>query len=144
MFDNEQTGLSEKPTVKASCFKFTMPDAAMPTSASVLVFGQDYQLLHTRCLILEKAGFHVRTASSVPDIQQLPPDPRVDVMVLCHSLSIPDCADALAITHERWPLIQTIALVSGSSDCGSQAADTVIEATEGPAKLVSAVRKLTH
>jgi len=48
----------------------------MLTPASALVFGRDYQLVHTRGLILEKAGFHVRTASSLPDIQQLLSDPR--------------------------------------------------------------------
>jgi DNA-binding NtrC family response regulator len=113
----------------------------MPSPASVLVFGRDYQLVHTRSLILEKAGFHVRTASSLPDIQQLLSEPSIDVMLLCHSLTTQDCDQALIITHDRWPQIQTIALVSGSSDCGSQSVDTVLEATEGPAKLISAVRR---
>jgi DNA-binding NtrC family response regulator len=113
----------------------------MPTAASVLVFGRDYQLVHTRGLILEKAGFRVRTASSLPDIQQLLSEPAMDVMLLCHSLSTQECNEALVLTHERWPRIQTIALVSGSSDCGSQSVDTVIEATDGPAKLITAVRK---
>ena len=49
--------------------------------------------------------------------------------------------ERLAITHERWPRIQTIALVSGSSGCGTEAADTVMEASEGPAKLISAVHR---
>jgi hypothetical protein len=106
----------------------------------VLVFGRDYQLVHTRSLILEKAGYHVRTASSLPEIRQLPSEPTMDMMVLCHSLTAQDCAQALIITHERWPRIQTVALVSGSSGCGSEGADTVMEATEGPAKLISAVR----
>ena len=113
----------------------------MPVSASVLVFGRDYQLVHTRGLILEKAGFRVRTASSLPDIHQLLSEPTMDVMLLCHSLSIQECDEALLLTHERWPHMQTIALVSGSSDCGSQSVDTVIEATDGPAKLITAVRK---
>ncbi len=113
----------------------------MLTPASVLVFGRDYQLVHTRGLILEKAGFQVRTASSLPDIQQLLSEPYMDVMLLCHSLSSQECDEALAITHQRWLQIQTIALVSGSSDCGSESADTVMEATDGPAKLISAVRR---
>jgi DNA-binding NtrC family response regulator len=112
----------------------------MPTPASVLVFGRDYQLVHTRGMILEKAGFRVRTASSLPDIQQLLSEPAMDVMLLCHSLSTQECTEALALTHERWPSIQTIALVSGSSDCGSEAADAIMESTAGPAKLISAVR----
>jgi DNA-binding NtrC family response regulator len=113
----------------------------MPTPASVLVFGRDYQLVHTRGLILEKAGFHVRTVSTLPEIQRLPSEPTMDVMLLCHSLSTQDCAQALIITHDRWPQIQTIALVSGSSGCGTEAADTVMEASEGPAKLISAVHR---
>jgi DNA-binding NtrC family response regulator len=112
----------------------------LPTPASVLVFGRDYQLVITRSLILEKAGFHVRTATSVPDIQQLLSEPTMDVMVLCHSLSPQDCDEALLITHQRWPNMQTVALVSGSSSCGSEAADAIMEATEGPAKLINAVR----
>jgi DNA-binding NtrC family response regulator len=113
----------------------------MSTLASVLVFGSDYQLVHTRSLILEKAGFRVRTASSLPDIQKLLSEPSMDVMLLCHSLSTQDCSEALIITHDRWPRIQTIALVSGSSNCGSDSVDSVLEATEGPAKLISAVRQ---
>jgi DNA-binding NtrC family response regulator len=118
-----------------------MPRMPMLTPASVLVFGRDYQLVHTRGLILEKAGFQVRTASSLPEIQQLLSKPTMDVMLLCHSLSPQDCAEALIITHERWPRIQTIALVSGSSGCGSKSADTIMEASEGPAKLISAVHR---
>ncbi len=113
----------------------------MPTSASVLVFGRDDQLVHTRCLILEKAGFRVHTAASIPDLEQLLSQPTMDVMVLCHSLSPQDCDEALILTHERWPRLQTIALVSGSSNCGSEFADAVIETAEGPAKLVTAVRQ---
>ncbi|HSY37412.1 MAG TPA: hypothetical protein VK814_16790 [Acidobacteriaceae bacterium] len=113
----------------------------MSAPASVLVFGHDYQLVHTRSLILEKAGFHVRTAHSLPDLQQLLSEPSIDVMLLCHSLTIEECAEALTLTHQRWPQIQTIALVSGSSDCASASADATMEATEGPAKLISAVRR---
>ncbi len=113
----------------------------MPTPASVLVFGRDYQLIHTRGLILAKAGFHVRTASSLPDIQDMHSEPSVDVMLLCHSLSKQECTEALTLTRARWPQIQSIALVSGSSDCGSASADAVMEATDGPAKLISTVRK---
>ena len=78
--------------------------------------------------------------SSLPEIQQLLSEPAMDVMLLCHSLTPQDCAEALIITHERWPHIQTIALVSGFSDHGSEAADSVMEVSEGPAKLIRAVR----
>lgn len=104
----------------------------MPTPASVLVFGRDLQLVQARSLILEKAGFHVRTAFSLPDIQQLS-EPSMDVLLLCHSLSILECADALAITRDRWPLIQSIALVPGSPDSGPNSIDIDIDSTEDPA-----------
>jgi DNA-binding response OmpR family regulator len=113
----------------------------MPDPASVLVFGRDDQLVHTRCLILEKAGFRVRTAASLPDLRQLLAEPSMDVMLLCHTLSPQECDEALNLTHQRWPLMQTIALSSGSSDCGSDAADAVIEVREGPAKLINTVRR---
>ena len=111
----------------------------MPAPASVLVFGHNDQLVHTYCLILHKAGFHVHTAASLSDIRQLPSTPTIEVMVLCHSLSPQDCDDALSLTHDRWPDIQTIALVAGSFDCGSDSTDAVAEAYDGPAKLIDAV-----
>ena len=116
----------------------------MSAPASVLVFGRDHQLVHTRCLILEKAGFSVRTAASLPDIRHLPSEPNMDVMLLCHSLSPQDCDEALSVTHQRWPHIQTIAMISGHSDCGSSSTDAAIDATEGPAKLINAVRNRLH
>jgi DNA-binding NtrC family response regulator len=113
----------------------------MSAPASILIFGRDYQLVHTRSLILEKAGYHVRTASSLPDIHQLLSEPSMDVLLLCHSLSTEECDQALAMTQERWPHIQTISLLSGSSGCTSELTDGVMNATDGPAKLIKEVSK---
>jgi DNA-binding NtrC family response regulator len=116
----------------------------MPPPASVPVFGRDFQLVHTRSLILEKAGFRVRTASCLPDLHQLLSEPTMDVMLLCHSLSTAECDEALAMTTQRWPRIQTISLLSGSSGCNSQPTDAIMNATDGPAKLVQEVSKHTQ
>jgi CheY-like chemotaxis protein len=113
----------------------------MPPPASVLVFGRDDQLIHTRSLILEKAGFRVRTASSLPDLHQLLAEPAMDVLLLCHSLSTAECDAALTMTQDRWPKIQTISLVSGSSGCNSQPTDAIMHASDGPAKLIQEVCK---
>ena len=113
----------------------------MSAPASVLVFGRDHQLVHTRCLILQRAGYRVWTASSLDEINGLLPQPAMDVMLLCHTLSTEECNKALEVTHERWPQIQTIALVSGSSGCASEPTDAVMNASDGPAKLIKAVSK---
>jgi DNA-binding NtrC family response regulator len=113
----------------------------MPTTHSVLVFGRDFQLVHTRSLILQRAGYTVWTASTLDEIKGLLPHPAMDVMVLCHTLSTEECDKALEVTHERWPQIQTIALVSGSSGCASEATDAIMNAIDGPAKLIREVSK---
>ena len=113
----------------------------MHVPASVLVFGRDSQLVSTRRLILEKEGFQVCIASSLEDIQKLPTERTMDVMILCHTLSTEECNEALLLTHNRWPQIQTVALVTGSSSFGPNTADDIIEASEGPAKLIKAIRK---
>jgi DNA-binding response OmpR family regulator len=113
----------------------------MPTPAAVLVFGRDYQLVHTRSLILEKAGFRVRTASSLPDLHQLLSEPSMDVMLLCHSLSTEECNQALAMAQERWPHIQTISMLSAASGCVSDATDAVMNASDGPARLIQEVSR---
>jgi DNA-binding response OmpR family regulator len=103
------------------------------------VFGRDDQLVHTRSLILEKAGFRVRIAYSIRDLQQLLSDRSMDVMVLCHSLAPKECDQALLLVHQAWPHIQTLALVTGYSDCGSTSTDAKMEVSEGPARLIDAV-----
>jgi CheY-like chemotaxis protein len=116
----------------------------MPPPASVLVFGRDDQLIHTRSLILEKAGFRVRTASSLPDLHQLLAEPAMDVLLLCHSLSTAECDAALTMTQDRWPKIQTISMLSGSSGCAAEPTDAVMNAADGPAKLIQEVIRHTH
>ena len=67
----------------------------MPTSPSVLVFGRDFQLVHTRSLILQRAGYTVWTASTLDEIKELLPHPAMDVMVLCHSLSTEEMGESV-------------------------------------------------
>ncbi len=141
VFDNEQTSEPRRSIVKPPVAYLARRMPPMPVPASVLVFGRDSQLVHTRSLILEKAGFHVRTAASLPDIHQLLSEPSMDVMLLCHSLSTAECDEALTMTQERWPQIQTISLISGSSGCNSQPTDSVLNASDGPAKLIQEVCK---
>jgi hypothetical protein len=51
---------------------------------------------------------------------------------------------ALALPHTRWPQIQSLVLIAGDHGGHYQMLTAVLDAMEGPAKLVSTVARLTH
>ena len=113
----------------------------MPLPGNILIYCRDPQLLQTRGQVLQRAGYQVWTASNLSELVELTSQPKMDVMLLCHTLSKDECGRALAVTHARWPKMQTIALVAGVSGCPPAVADAVLYATDGPVKLIQAVRE---
>jgi hypothetical protein len=66
---------------------------------------------------------------------------RMDVLLLCHTLSKDECGRALPMAHARWPEMQTIVLVAGVIDAPSTLADAVLYAMDGPVKLIQTVKE---
>jgi hypothetical protein len=143
MFDNEQTrAFASAYGESLVCLSHTGSDKGkhtMPLPACVLVYGRDPQLGGTRSLILKRAGYQVWTALHLAEVIELTSVPRMDVLLLCYTLSPKDCACALALARGRWPQIQSIALVSTSPDCLAADADAVLNVMDGPVRLIQAV-----
>lgn len=62
-----------------------MKRATIPSKA-ILNVGHDPELLHTRGLLLQSAGYIVESASSVPDAIKLLPTHDFGLVILCHSI----------------------------------------------------------
>ena len=58
--------------------------------ALILAVGQDPMVLSTRCSILRSAGYLVRPSSSIAEAIDIFDDLDVDLVLLCHSISVED------------------------------------------------------
>ena len=114
----------------------------MLSQTSILVYGRDAQLLETRRRVLELSGAHVWMATDISDIVQLGPAVRIDLIVLCHSLSTEQCDQALALAQSRWPQVQTLVLIAGERGCHTGGSDHMADVSRGPAYLLNTVAKL--
>lgn len=104
----------------------------MAEPISILLYGQDSLLLQTRQWVLEAAGYQVRTTKEFSEVAPVP-DP-VDLLILCHSLSLEECGRTFALASTRWPKIRCIVLPEGASACSEQMLGSVLDATENPVK----------
>jgi hypothetical protein len=114
----------------------------MGPSLTVLLYGRDRSLLNTRELILQKAGYRVWTAADLSEIDRAVQGERVDLLILCHSLTLEQCGRALAFCHSRWPFTKSLLLAVAGSWCAAGKPELVFEAAAGPAELLATVGRL--
>jgi hypothetical protein len=116
--------------------------STMTSPVSILVYGRDPRLLETRRWVLEHSGARVWMATELSDFDQIAAGKSIDLVILCHSLSMEDCGRALALANTRWPQAQSLVLISEPSDCFPGFSDGVADAGRGPAFLLQTVAKL--
>jgi DNA-binding response OmpR family regulator len=115
----------------------------MVSAISVLVFGQDAQLLETRRWLLEAAGYQVRTTGEYPEVVRILDAESIRLLLLCHTLSAEECRRVLAAANRPHGL-KTLALTAGMGGCHDHVQTEVLDALDGPAKFVSTVNRLTR
>ena len=109
---------------------------------SILIYGRDPQLLNTRRLLLEKSGHQVRVTMDINQVDRVADLMAVDLLIFCHSLSPEQCDQALVFAHARWPKVKVLVLTAGLAGCSDALSDKVLDAMQGPAKLISTVSQL--
>ena len=114
----------------------------MSRTFSILLYGRDPQLLETRRLVLEKSGHRVWATMDINQVDRVTELKAIDLLVFCHSLSSKQCDEALALAHGWWPQVKSLVLTAGVAGCSDALSDKVLDAMEGPAKLISAVAQL--
>ncbi|MGI4831214.1 MAG: hypothetical protein ACRYFU_23965 [Janthinobacterium lividum] len=113
----------------------------MPSQISILLYGRDFQLLEIRQWVLERAGYRVVAVTELHEITQLLCK-EISLFILCHTLSMEECGRALALFHTQWPQVQTINLIAGQMGCRPDYSSKLLDAREGPVKLLNAVAEL--
>lgn len=114
----------------------------MSAKISILIYGRVPQLLETRQWVLERAGYRVSTATELSDIAQLVSIEQISLLILCHTLSMEECGRAIALVHTQWPQVGTVVLIAGQTGCRQASSSEVVDAMDGPVKLLNTVAKL--
>lgn len=115
----------------------------MPVAARILIFGHDSILLRTRCLILKRAGFQVRTTMDLKGAAKMVLEEEIDLFILCRSVDETEIKDALNVAHEIRPEMKNLILSDDLSRTFFTGRDTVVDCFLSPEALVSVTVRLT-
>ncbi|MGI4826896.1 MAG: hypothetical protein ACRYFU_01695 [Janthinobacterium lividum] len=115
----------------------------MSAPTSVLVYGRDSSLLDTRRWVLERAGYRVLTVQTLAEAKHLAATEPVSILLLCHSLSVQDCEDALAVADSIRPEIRRLLITANTYLCTVRDEDFILSAFDGPRALIAAFQELT-
>jgi DNA-binding response OmpR family regulator len=106
---------------------------------SILLYGKDETLLVTRRLILEKEGYRVFTTVEFGEAIQLTMTQRLDVVILCQTLSIEECQGVVATAREIAPSLKTIILDHRGAVAPIKPREEHLEVLSGPKAFLAAV-----
>jgi DNA-binding response OmpR family regulator len=81
----------------------------------ILVYGNDETLLLTRRLVLEREGYRVFTTMKFGEAIELTMTQRLDVLILCQSLSVEERNGVLATVHGTGSSLKSLILGYGES-----------------------------
>lgn len=119
----------------------------MAPPQTILVIGNDLELLHLRAQVIRCAGFQVQEAGFEAALLNHLIDADVCVLVLCHSLNDHQLSVLLDQVDDARPRIRTVLLSRPASQGQAQSVDSmdiVLEQGAHPDALIRAVRRLTE
>jgi len=125
---------------------------------SILIFGCDPLLLTTRKWVLRSSGHRVWTATTSTEVAYILSTEPIVVLILCHTLSLEERRQGLALAAQTRaqdqaapgqtpagqlrPRVKTLLLTAGVSPEPLPFLAEVVDAMEGPARLLEAVRRI--
>ena len=115
----------------------------MSSPVSILISGHDASLLQTRRLVFEKAGFRVMTIHDLAVAAKTLSHRSIDVSILCHTLAAQECEIMIAEVHSACPAAK-IVLLKTNGRRRVQGDYTIVNAFDGPEKLIETVEKLMN
>ncbi len=92
--------------------------------------------------MLQEAGYQVWTAGQIPDVFAIATEERIDVLILCHTLSPEERAWATAFADGQSPPLKSIVLRAQNSGNRGQVPQNGLDARDLPADLLAAMASL--
>jgi hypothetical protein len=93
-------------------------------------------------MILASKGYRVIAVSSIVEIEHIDSADQVDLLMLCHTLTMEECGRAIAVVQSRWPKAKSLFVRSGRFGFHKEFEREIFDAMEGPEKLVTTVSRL--
>ncbi len=107
----------------------------------IVMYGLDPDLLESRCLVLEAAGYLVCLCTKLIDVTHVIQTKKVDLLILCHSLSFEQSRDAATAMRALWPDIKILSLNNKGLTSHSAMKFETINDFLGPEVLIT---KISH
>ena len=114
----------------------------MATNVSILIFGRYPLLLQTRRWLLQAAGYRVEVAENLYEAKKAIAAQRIDLLILCHSLSATDSEQAAAAIESHWPDSRCLVLSAERDDLPLAPCGEFLQVVEGPKKFVAKVQAI--
>ncbi len=86
----------------------------------IALYGRDLPLLERRRRVLERSGYNVSVATEWSSLERLMSSATIDLLLLCHTLSMEDCGRAITLAHRGSPEARCLILTAGSSLAGGR------------------------
>jgi DNA-binding response OmpR family regulator len=109
---------------------------------SIVAFDRDPRLLESSKWTLEGRGYRVIPITHLAELESIPLTPPITLLVLCHSLSPKEGADAIAQASKRWPGIEKLTLLRNRSANPSELLGQILHTLDRPARQVSVASEL--
>ncbi len=114
----------------------------MDANISLVLFGEVPLLLQTRQWMLQSSGYDVRKAKSIGEASEEISGRRVSLLIVCHSVSVQDGQDAVALLRSRWPEAKYLMLREEDSVEVDTESAVNVSGVNGPQRLIETVRKI--
>jgi len=113
-----------------------------PPQISIVMLGRNAHLLESRKWALQSRGYRVHTVTHSSGLDEIPATPPAALLVLCHTLSTKERADAVARASKRWKDVKKLLLMRDSSTTPGSVLGQVERILDGPAGLLKKVTEL--
>ena len=108
----------------------------------VLVCGDDAELLTTRGLVLNHAGFDVLSACDKAEIGTIPKDSAIALCVIGHSLTENEQVVVAAAMKQRWPEIKILFLSKTPLELQTLPSGDYRSSSDDPAHLIEVCKRI--
>jgi hypothetical protein len=112
------------------------------TSISILMYGRDARILETSRWALQSRGYRVLTTSHLDEFASIPLTPSIDLIVLGHTLTPKESAEAFAQASARWPRIKRLALGHDHFNAPAGVLNKKTQHMSVPGRLLSTVSEM--
>ena len=117
-------------------------DRLMTTTPHVVLYGHHTTLHPTRRWLLERMGFEVSTASSVPALKRIYKQNNTRLLVICYTVKIEECGAVIALSQSTHPGLKIVLLSSPAHRNPSFNLLAAHISVESPARFSQSIQRL--